>query len=290
MKSSTSTPLLARYTKHSRNIIIIYLLSFMTLLAVASILIILFLNLLPSIKLGKEFIPIDCYVNKHLINMTIQSYDYDCADLDSQIWWYHILGQNAFYHHVVSHGDSDYYDHRPKPTIFSTIHQDSQQHQNFNFFNNAINNNGTNNNTNTTSSDSGSSNSSSSSSSSDSSSDQTICYQGLYEVSYVIDNQTYSSNISGTWNTNFKWVLGYLSAFKSNETSSCVYQKDHYQRVNWFGADKFSVTSVILMTLCVLFIIALVIINSIFIKNRNVKKHHLLPSYPVYISSSFTDS
>ncbi|EFA77667.1 hypothetical protein PPL_12275 [Heterostelium album PN500] len=274
-------PLISKYNKHVRDIIIIYILTFMIILGSASCAMTIFLNLLPSvcteqIATGKEFLPTKCTVINHYV-VEQKHVDADtCLVLNHKIWWYPLLGQNAFYHNVVENGNYTNDSGSNVIPLLELLLSDTSG---------SIDN--------SSSSYSGtysgfmsgsysySSESSASSSSSEGhpdSSSSTVsnitginCFQGLFEVTYSIGNQTtMSTNISGTWNSEREWVKGYLNAFPISDHSKCFYQDGTELNANWFSAPKFTISSVVLISISFLFIVVSFALDVHFIRKHRL--------------------
>ncbi|GAM28551.1 hypothetical protein SAMD00019534_117270 [Acytostelium subglobosum LB1] len=169
------SPLLSKYSKSTRDLIIIYLLSFMILLTLVAIGMTTFLNLLPSIKLGKEFIETSCLVKEHEINITQHYMGQECIKLNREIWWYPLLGQNSFYHNVVQHGNTS-----DSADDWEGYNNDGMDGEGSGVGITCYQG----------------------------------LFVVEYQLDAAYNNVLVHSNISGTWNSRLRWVDDYLVAFK----------------------------------------------------------------------------
>jgi len=242
-----------------RNKVLLWFFAIFTLVGIAISIIIVFENLLPSMKTGKTFINSNCEVLDHYIDEQLIEKNQICLDLNNDIWWYNTLGENDFYSYVVRR------ENHHNDTNSESLSSDSQ-------YPNHTNNSDSSSNSNNSSD---SYNSSSMNSSGDY--DKKKCYVGLYLVTYTTnDNIQIETNISGVWNSNEQWVQNYLNVFFINETYHCYYQSTNNNNANWFASAKFSIAAVAIIGVCGGFtFISFLLTIVFFIRYRNIRNHYI---------------
>ncbi|KYR02577.1 hypothetical protein DLAC_00017 [Tieghemostelium lacteum] len=197
-----------------RKKIIVSLFIIFTLLGIASCIVIVFIDLLPSFQEGKLYQQTNCYLIKETINSTwisstLTPSTTKCLDLNNdRVWWYDSMGEESFFKSVV-------YKEKDKLAGLDSSEMSDD----------------------TSSTDD----------------QKTKCYIGIFTVEYEANRTSYIGDITGIWYNSDLFTRNYLNLYQNGTTYPCYYLKSNFTLINWFAPPTYSVQALVILILCIVY-------------------------------------